>query len=396
MPTEGILVPSVFLGVLRACVDNASCAYNDPDLLAALGKVQEDTGTNVDLVRHDERSLFRNSGQYWRGTGVLQETPGQVNPTDLGLAVASSEISQDNFAALIIQQTVLPNRLTFPDEAYRQWVDAGIKFKPFMLLLNLMVMMGREYGHAEAYLTENELTKVVVPLSGTRMAQPDYLPYIHDFRDEKLDLTGWPNCTPESNDKRMAREFLYFLRNFGVCAEQNMPGAGNNRFALSEMPEIDDLAELDIADDWLNLESDDLADADLEQSMKSGLPRFIERQKTLTMMLYRPGQGRFRREVLQAFGETCLVTGETLPKVIEAAHIKPVSYGGTDDPGNGLCLRVDIHRLYDSQLLRISPDGTINVSSIVTASPGYAKLPKAVIIPGHIDRHKMEWRNRYC
>ena len=396
MPTEGLLVPSVFLGVLRACADNDGCATGDARLLGALGKVQAETGTSVDLVRDSERNLIRNSGQYWKGTGLIKDDPGRVNLSPLGWDIATSELSQDDFAALVIQQTVLPNESTFDDDLYQQWVDAGIRFKPFVMILSLMVMMGQEYGHDEAYLTESELTKVVVPLSGTKVAMRDYLQCIRDFRDGKLDLSGWPDCTPDSNDKRMAREFLYFLRNFGVCAEHDMKGSGNNRFALMGMSQIDDLVELDVASESLDLKADEQARSALEQAMQSSLPGIIERQRTLASVLLRPEQAQFRKRVLQEFRETCLITGDTVPKVLEAAHIMPASSGGSDNTDNGLCLRTDIHRLYDSQLLRISPDGSVNVSGKVRGSPGYANLPKTVGIPAHVSKGNMEWRNRYC
>ncbi len=41
------------------------------------------------------------------------------------------------------------------------------------------------------------------------------------------------------------------------------------------------------------------------------------------------------------------------------AHIIPVGHGGTDAVGNGLCMRVDIHRLFDNGKIRIAPDGEV-------------------------------------
>ena len=35
------------------------------------------------------------------------------------------------------------------------------------------------------------------------------------YRAGKLDLSQWPNCVPESNDRQMAREFLLFLEHHG-------------------------------------------------------------------------------------------------------------------------------------------------------------------------------------
>ena len=395
-PTEGLLVPPVFLGVLRAIGENDGCSTSDNGLLEALGKVQQETGTGIDLVRSPDRNLIRNAGQYWKGTGLIREAQGRVELSSLGWRVANSELSQAGFAALIIQQTTLPNRMTYDYELCQKWDDAGLQIKPFILILKLMVIMGHEYGHSEAYLTVNELAKIVVPLSGMNTQLKDYLPYIHAFREENLDLSGWPDCTPEANDRRMAREFLYFLRNFGVCEELEDGGKDNNKFALVDTPEINDLSELDGAIGGTSLESDEQAEEALDQVLQSTLPEIIERQRRVATILYRPGQAQFRKQVLREFGRACLITGDTVPDVLEAAHIVPISAGGSDNLDNGLCLRTDIHRLYDSQQLRVEADGAIRLVRRVSNSPGYRSLPSSIDVPQHINTKNIEWRNRYC
>src|SRR5258708_34029529 len=51
----------------------------------------------------------------------------------------------------------------------------------------------------------------------------------------------------------------------------------------------------------------------------------------------------------------------TLP-ALEAAHIKPFSEGGIHDPTNGLLLRRDIHALFDSGYVTVTPDLKYHVS----------------------------------
>ena len=50
-----------------------------------------------------------------------------------------------------------------------------------------------------------------------------------------------------------------------------------------------------------------------------------------------------------------MVTGESLASVLEAAHIRPYHGSSSNTLENGLILRVDIHRLYDSHQLSIDP-----------------------------------------
>src|SRR5439155_5755694 len=45
----------------------------------------------------------------------------------------------------------------------------------------------------------------------------------------------------------------------------------------------------------------------------------------------------------------------TLP-VLEATHIRPYSSGGTHELANGLCLRTDLHRLFDKGYIAVDPD----------------------------------------
>jgi hypothetical protein len=111
-PTESLLVPSVFLGVLRTLARHEGQAPSEPALAAELARVQAETGSPVNLARSGERNLIRNSGQYWKGTGLLEPDRGEIHLTPIGRRVAEGKIAQTEFTALMIQQTVLPNPWT--------------------------------------------------------------------------------------------------------------------------------------------------------------------------------------------------------------------------------------------------------------------------------------------
>lgn len=70
----------------------------------------------------------------------------------------------------------------------------------------------------------------------------------------------------------------------------------------------------------------------------------------------RLGQGSFRVLVTDAYGRRCTMTQEKALPVLEAAHIRPYSKGGSHELSNGLCLRSDLHKLFDKGYLTVDPD----------------------------------------
>ena len=76
----------------------------------------------------------------------------------------------------------------------------------------------------------------------------------------------------------------------------------------------------------------------------------------------RLGQGTFRVMVTDAYQRRCAVTGERVLPVLQAAHILPVSEGGTHRVDNGLLLRSDVHTLFDSGYVTVTPDFQFRVS----------------------------------
>ncbi len=81
-----------------------------------------------------------------------------------------------------------------------------------------------------------------------------------------------------------------------------------------------------------------------------------ERQKRSREVVTRPGQKKFKSELMKAYGGCCSITDCTVEAVLQAAHIIPYLGAKTDHPSNGLLLRVDIHKLFDSHYLSINPN----------------------------------------
>lgn len=394
-PTEGLLEAPVFLGVLRALQKFEGQSYSSEGLRDVLKQVEIETGTDVTLARENlERNIFRNSGQYWRGTGLLEPVRGIIQLSRLGHKIADGIITHDEFAALMIRNTVLPNPKTYQPQEIEKWNRAGLRIKPLELILAIMSQLGRSQGPDEAYLTPTELILIVIPLSGAKQTTALIAKYVYEFRHGKLDLSGWPNCAPEANDKRLAREFLLFLANFEICrTEQTAEHLHyDQRFILDEL--LQDVGKLEESRDSF-LEDQGRTEQEVEASRASVFPVLIERRRVATRILARSGQSRFRKDVLEAARGQCLLTGETTPDVLEAAHIIPVGHGGNDHVGNGFCLRMDLHCLFDAGKLRIKSDGAVFLNDQLRVAVSYSGLPSTVTFPDSVMLANIDWRSRY-
>lgn len=76
----------------------------------------------------------------------------------------------------------------------------------------------------------------------------------------------------------------------------------------------------------------------------------------------RLGQGTFRVLVTDAYARRCAITGERTLPALEAAHIQPFAKSGPNVTANGLLLRSDLHKLFDSGYLSVTPDLSVEVS----------------------------------
>ena len=77
----------------------------------------------------------------------------------------------------------------------------------------------------------------------------------------------------------------------------------------------------------------------------------------------RLGQGSFRLIVTDSYDRRCAFTNSPVLHVLEAAHIRPYSSGGTHAPSNGILLRQDLHTLFDRGYMTVTPSHRIEVSS---------------------------------
>jgi putative restriction endonuclease len=116
----------------------------------------------------------------------------------------------------------------------------------------------------------------------------------------------------------------------------------------------------------------------------------------------RLGQGSFRLIVTDSYNRRCAFTNSPVLHVLEAAHIRPYSSGGTHAPSNGILLRQDLHTLFDRGYMTVTPDNQIEVSSRIDEEfhngKEYYRLHGATMrLPQHGDRRPssefLSWHN---
>jgi putative restriction endonuclease len=106
-----------------------------------------------------------------------------------------------------------------------------------------------------------------------------------------------------------------------------------------------------------------------------------------TVVRPRLGQGTFRILITDAYNRRCTVTGEKTLPVLEAAHIRPYGKGGEHELTNGLLLRSDVHKLFDSGYITIEPqERTVVVSNRIreefeNGREYYALAGKKIALP---------------
>lgn len=385
--TEGLNDPVVLLGVLFRMrkLEPKGVKYSSEAFAKELKELSDDIkdSIGIDLARRTgERNLIRNSGQYWRAVGLLADgdRSGRIQLTDFGRRVADHDISQTEFAAITVQTFKLPNlQIQSADECQR-WIDNGLVIYPLRLLLSIL----RELqSQDQGYITTEELTRIIIPLSSNKAEIVDYVNFILWFRAGQITLIGWPNCIPGANDLRIAREYLLFLSNYGYIIRKEQNTRVDEQYLYNH--ELDsEIAAI-------------LAEQPMDESLQQAVERIrvdnvaadIER-KRVAIQRARPNQVRFRRDVLEAYGR-CVITNVTMPEVLEAAHIKPFKYKGEDTVANGFPMRMDIHLLFDAGHLRISDEGEVQLSTRARMDYG-ATIPPRIYLPEFTSKEFLRWR----
>ncbi len=388
--TERLNDPVILLGVLfrmrKLELLGQNLKYSSPEFAQEMLELSNDVSDSIKVNlggRVGERNIIRNSSQYWRAVGLIpNDRSGRIQLTEFGQKVADREISQTEFAAITIQTFRLPNPQIQSEEECKRWYSAGILLHPLKLLLEIMCELTK-LDQMQGYITPDELVRIIIPLSGAKAELQDYVNFILWYRAGEISLISWPNCAEGANDFRIAREYLLFLSNYGylIRSDARRREEEEYRININIFAEIEEIISAQPKDESL-LKA-------LDQIRASEVTSEVERKRIQTRIT-RPNQATFRKDVLKAC-ERCVITNVMMPEILEAAHIKPFKYNGEDTVANGFAMRVDIHTLFDTGHLRISPDGDIELSNRARMDYG-ASIPPRIVIPSFTNREFLRWR----
>lgn len=120
----------------------------------------------------------------------------------------------------------------------------------------------------------------------------------------------------------------------------------------------------------------------LADSSKSETERLVE-------VAARLGQGKFRADLEQEFGNACAATRLTVSPVLRASHIVP--WRDSDpverlDPKNGLLLSANLDALFDRYMITFRPNGELVVSNSLTTRDRETLGPIGNLLEAPCDR----------
>ena len=98
-----------------------------------------------------------------------------------------------------------------------------------------------------------------------------------------------------------------------------------------------------------------------------------KKKKKVQSVTDREGQGEFRAEISRAYCHKCCISGESMPELLQAAHIQDYINKESNHVQNGLLLRIDLHKLFDNGLLYIDDEYKVHISPLIK-SEDYRKF----------------------
>ncbi|MDF9433129.1 HNH endonuclease [Chromohalobacter israelensis] len=241
------------------------------------------------------------------------------------------------------------------------------------------------YQGWQAYVNRDEVVSLKAPFlsddseqSYARVIEKNALTRAQVLELGNDDLkAAWKNRPNSFSSVQAACQALALLRErAGVVAVSNWQGVMSH-------PEIekikDDLpveAGLDDFFEDVRVESKGASSVDL-------------RKRAQRIHVVREGQRDFRLSVIDNYYGGCCITNSGVVEVLEAAHISPYSGPQSNRLDNSLCLRVDIHRLFDKFLLSIDPESNVvRLSDVIKKDRQYGELEGLQVTKGRVKASK--------
>lgn len=180
---------------------------------------------------HDTKNIIENSANYWKNLGLLKTSGMNAEVSELGYKFATGKLSNSEFINYIINTYRIPSSIYEEDEI-KDFEKYNIKFKPLKIIVDTLCFLERKSSD-EAYITENELDKIIVPLSIENNENNIEIFAINllNYRKNPTIYKDFPNCSNYTDNKgfRMLNEFLYFLQCFEVLESDNTSIRSDNK-----------------------------------------------------------------------------------------------------------------------------------------------------------------------
>ncbi|MFH8665282.1 HNH endonuclease [Streptomyces anulatus] len=128
--------------------------------------------------------------------------------------------------------------------------------------------------------------------------------------------------------------------------------------------------------------------------------RKIEGGHRISKVRARVGQGPFRQQLLDDYGQVCAFTGPAPTGALQAAHLYSYADEEEHHEWGGLLLRNDVHSLFDRGQIGVNPGtGCIEVDDELLGYPAYAELhgrvPQVSLRPEHQVWLAAHWRQHW-
>jgi predicted restriction endonuclease len=124
------------------------------------------------------------------------------------------------------------------------------------------------------------------------------------------------------------------------------------------------------------------------------------RQRELGSRVLRPGQGVFRKQLLEAYDGRCCMSRADVARALDAAHILPLRGPHTHGVNPGLLLRRDLHTLFDDGLITVDATAGFAVAlHEALAETVYSDFAgRTLALPqnesDHPNRDALDWHHR--
>ncbi|WP_426579026.1 AlwI family type II restriction endonuclease [Bacillus altitudinis] len=204
---------------------NTTTGKNFHDDLLALN-LTDDSGSNISFIDSNNRSFLRGYQPYWTNSGILippSLSNNKISVTPLGKALATGKISFSEYIEIIASRFQFPSLITQYDD-YQAWLSHGVVFKPFILILNVLVELYKQGGFSNSYISEQETALILVPLAPA-MSPNQIANEIIAWRegDPSFNISNlYTDFFTASNTYRNIKEFLQLLAIGGFLVKTNM------------------------------------------------------------------------------------------------------------------------------------------------------------------------------